>query len=117
MDGLEVQAATDPLNADTDGDGIKDGEDVEFIENIVNGLPEAAFSSPAVRATLITRLEAIEYQIAQLHPDDAVTEIQKLRLRVDGCGSAAANDDWIVDCAGQQLVRGLLDLLATNLAN
>jgi endonuclease/exonuclease/phosphatase family metal-dependent hydrolase len=117
MDGLEVQASTNPLDADTDDDGIKDGEDVEFIENIVNGLPGSAFAVATLRDTLVTRLEAIESEVAQRDPRSAITEITQLRTRLDGCGIVAGKDDWVVDCTSQQLVRGLLDLLATNLAN
>jgi endonuclease/exonuclease/phosphatase family metal-dependent hydrolase len=116
MDGVEVQASTDPLDADTDNDGLKDGEDVEFIENVVSGLPLTAFRTAAVRAALITRLEAIENQLAQGHKADAITEITQVRVRVDGCGAVAESNDWITDCASQVLVRALLDLLAANLA-
>jgi endonuclease/exonuclease/phosphatase family metal-dependent hydrolase len=117
MDGLEVQASTNPLDSDTDDDGIKDGEDVEFIENIVNGLPASAFDVATLRDTLVTRLEAIENSVAQGQRQAAISDIAKLRLRLDGCGAIAEKDDWIVDCTSQQLVRGLLDLLANNLAN
>lgn len=116
MDGLEVQASTNPLDPDTDDDGLKDGEDVEFIENIVNGLPASAFSNTSIRDTLISRLEAIENQLAQGHKVYAIQLIDQLRMRVDGCGSAAENNDWIIDCPSQLKVRGLLDLLKVNLA-
>jgi hypothetical protein len=117
MDGLEVQVSTDPLDADTDDDGLKDGEDIEFIENVVNGLPGSAFVNTASRDALITRLEAIENQLAQGHKADAIREIDNLRLRVDGCGTIAAKDDWLTDCSSQLLVRSLLDLLKANLAS
>jgi endonuclease/exonuclease/phosphatase family metal-dependent hydrolase len=117
MDGLEVTAATSPLDADTDDDGIKDGEDVEFIEHIVSGLPASAFDTAQHQNTLVTQLEALESQVMQGHPEAAINEIDNLRGRLDGCGTVAGKDDWIVDCASQQLVRQLLDLLATNLSN
>ena len=118
MDGLEVKVVgTDPLDPDTDDDGLKDGEDVEFIENVINGLAAASFGNPTHQATLVTRLEAIELQIAQGHRDEAITEIAKLMMRVDGCGSAADQNDWIINCTDQLLVRSLLQLLATNLAS
>jgi endonuclease/exonuclease/phosphatase family metal-dependent hydrolase len=117
MDGLEVQVSTNPLDADTDDDGLKDGEDVEFIENIVNGLPASDFLTAKTRSALITRLEAIEYQLAQGHKDDAILELSKLRTRLDGCGAVPGNDDWIINCTSQLLVRSLIDLLRANLAN
>jgi len=116
-DGLEVQTVTDPLDEDSDNDGLIDGEDVEFIEHVVSGLPQSALSTAAIRDTIIARLEGIEAQVAQDHKDEASFEISKLRLRIDGCGTAAAKDDWIVACDSQTLVRGLVDLLAVNLTN
>ena len=118
MDGLEVKVVgTDPLDADTDDDGLKDGEDVEFIENVVNGLAAGAFSNPQHRETIVTRLEAIENSIAQGQRGAAINEIGNLMTRVNGCGSTADQNDWIVSCPDQLLVRSLLELLATNLAS
>jgi hypothetical protein len=36
---------------------------------------------------------------------------------VNGCGAAADSNDWIVVCPHQLPVRGLIELLATNLAS
>ena len=116
-DPIELASGTNPVDADSDDDGILDGDDVEFIENVVNGLPPGAFRTPSLRATLIARLEAIELQIAQGHPGDAIVELGKLRLRVNGCGVAAGVDDWIVVCQSQLHVRSLIALLAAHLAS
>ena len=45
-DGLELRYGMDPLNPDTDGDGLLDGEDVDFIVNAVHGLPLTDFAPP-----------------------------------------------------------------------
>jgi hypothetical protein len=83
---------------------------------VVAGLPGSAFSTPALGDTFIARLEAIEPLIAQGQRAAAIIAIGDLRRRVDGCGGTADQNDWIVVCADQVVVRGLLDLLATNLA-
>ena len=87
-DAIEVGNGTNPVDVDSDDDGLVDGRDVEFIENAVNGLPAGAFATPALRATFIARLEAIEPQIAQHHPESAIVELNKLALRVNGCGAS-----------------------------
>ena len=38
-----------------------------------------------------------------------------MRRRVDGCGTAADQNDWIVDCTAQLQVRTLIDLFISNL--
>jgi hypothetical protein len=115
-DAVELGSGTNPVDADSDDDGLPDGGDVEFIENVVNGLPSGAFATPALRATFIARLEAIELQIAAGHRDSAIAELGKLGLRVDGCGGAADGDDWIVVCPSQLQIRSLIGLLAASLA-
>lgn len=116
-DPLELACGTNPTDADSDDDGLLDGEDVEFIENVVNALPPGAFRAPALQTTFVARLEAIELQIAQGHGGDAILELGKLALRVNGCGVAADVDDWIVVCPSQLHVRGLIELLAAHLTN
>ena len=46
----------------------------------------------------------------------AIEHLQDLRRRLDGCGTAHDNNDWIVACADQVLIRGDIDLLIANLA-
>ena len=41
--------------------------------------------------------------------------LANLHTRVDGCGQAADNTDWITDCAAQLTVRSLLEVLTTNI--
>ena len=45
-DGIEVKYGTDPLDPDTDGDGLPDGKDVEWIQDVIAGIPNAAIKPP-----------------------------------------------------------------------
>jgi hypothetical protein len=114
-DGVEVSVGTNPLDADSDDDGIPDGRDPQFLLNAVNALSADAFRASGNRTSLLDRLGAIERLIAGGSVTQAIRELRSLRTRMDGCGVAADGDDWIVDCAAQIRMQGLIDLLITNL--
>jgi hypothetical protein len=117
---MEVALDTDPLDPDTDGDGIPDGQDTEFIENAINALGDDAFkdSSPGkgLRNALLHNLENAERAVARGHVDQAIQHLENLRVHIDGCGTTADGNDWIVDCDAQTTIRDLLDLLIANLS-
>jgi hypothetical protein len=116
-DGIEVGTGTDPLNPDSDGDGIIDGQDVEFLQNAVNELPQDAFrdAGGGVRQALLRALDSSEHRVDRDRVDAALRRLRQLREHLDGCGTTADRDDWIVDCAAQLEIRALLDLLIANL--
>lgn len=114
-DGLEVQLGTDPLNPDTDGDGIPDGEDTEFLDNALDTLADSAFKGNGHRNAIHAQLAAVEHKVAMGHVDQALDQLAQIRTHLDGCGTAPDNTDWVVDCGSQVMIRGLLDLLVTNL--
>jgi hypothetical protein len=120
VDGLEVDLGLDPLDPDSDVDGIPDGQDTEFIENAINALGDDAFkdSSPGkgLRNALLQQLENIERTVARGQIDQAIHHLENLRMHLDGCGATADGNDWIVDCDAQILIRDLLDLLIANLS-
>ena len=116
LDGVEVRYGTDPLDPDTDGDGLIDGEDVEFIQQAVNAIPVGAFRAPDLRTAFLVQLDLIERTPKIGPPFTSRSLLRQLRQRVDGCGTKAARDDWIIACGPQQEIRGLLDLLITNRA-
>lgn len=116
MDGLEVEAGTNPLDADSDDDGILDGEDTEWLQNLVAALPQDAFRGDT-RTAILAQLDNVESLVAQGKVNQAVNELQQLRTRLDGCGTVAGGDDWIVDCPAQIKIRGMVDLLVTNLTS
>src|SRR5688500_18307218 len=84
---------------------------IRGLVNLVNSLPSTAFRSAGNRNALLSRLDAVEQKNRDGKTDAAIEELRNLRRRVDGCGSAAASDDWIVDCAAQIELRSLIDQL------
>jgi hypothetical protein len=102
---------------DSDGDGIPDGSDVDLIEDAISGLPLSAFKNSASgnQNAFLSNLESIESAIANGNLNTACLKLHSLRTRVDGCGNAADNNDWITDCAAQTVVREYLDELSANL--
>jgi hypothetical protein len=115
-DGVEVATGTNPLNPDTDGDGIPDGQDPQFLENAVNASSPASWHSGGNRNAFLARLAAVKNRVAHGDEAQAVAELQLLRQKIDGCGSSADNNDWIVDCALQTTIRSYVDLLIANLS-
>jgi len=116
-DCLELDVGTDPLDPDSDDDGIPDGQDSEFVQNVINGLPDGAFKGGGHRTAILAHLDNVEHQVAKGHVDVALKMLENLRKHVDGCGATADNDDWIIECVAQIQVRGLIDLLVTNLSS
>lgn len=122
-DGLtndeEVGLGTDPLSADSDGDGILDSSDPDIVGDFAATLPAGAFADAGHRNALQSRLDAIERQIARGDEETALGELQNLRRRFDGCdGSAtevADGDDWVLDCVAQREIRRRIDLLIASL--
>jgi len=113
-DGTEGELGTDPLDADSDDDGIADGEDPTLIADIVEGLPESALHSGGNRNALLVRLASIEENIAEGEFDQALSQLQNLRQRVDGCTPESPDpdsNDWITDSEAQMQVRALIDAL------
>jgi hypothetical protein len=117
-DGLEVANGTNPLDPDSDNDGIPDGKDTEWLQTAVDNLPDDVFvagSADGITDSMLGRLDTVEKLVARDDIDQALDELKYLRKRVDGCGSRADRNDWIVDCAVQKRIRGYIDLLITNL--
>jgi len=119
-DGLEVALGTDPNDSDSDDDGIPDGQDTEFIENAINALSDDVFKdeSPGkgLRNALLRNLENAERAVARGQTAQAIHHLEIVRGHLDGCGTSADGNDWIVDCTAQVQIRDLLDLLIANLS-
>jgi hypothetical protein len=111
------RAGTDPLDADTDDDGLPDGQDTEFIEASIAGLPPASLrgSGDATLQAILSQLATIEDQLHKGNAPQAIKKLLELRAKVDGCGAQPDQNDWITSCAAQLEVRYLVDLLVTNL--
>jgi hypothetical protein len=107
------------LDADSDDDGIPDGEDVEFIQLVIDALPnKVLLSTPGEggRTALLEGLDAIELLIAQDNQRAALLEIKSLLRRLNGCGDAPDRNDLVRECASQIQVRDLFKLLQNNLS-
>lgn len=88
---------------------------IHGLTSLVNSLPSVAFRSPGNRNALLSRLNAIGQKIRDGQTSAAIEELRNVRRWIDGCGSAAASDDWIVDCAAQIELRALIDGLIESL--
>jgi hypothetical protein len=114
-DGFEVGHGTDPLDADSDDDGVIDGQDTEWIEAAIAALPDAAFEAPGHRTAMLAHLAQVEHFAQQGKLAKAEQHLNNLRDHVDGCGAGPDANDWLVDCTTQLEIRALLDLLGANL--
>jgi len=116
-DGIEVGLGSDPTNPDSDNDGIPDGQDPDVLGAFLENVPADAFKSSGhgLQQAMLSHLKNIEKRIEKGKIEQAIKELQHLRLRVDGCGTEADPNDWIVDCAVQLQVRTVLDLFIANL--
>ena len=115
-DGLEVALGLDPLDPDTDNDGIPDGSDSEFLQAAVSALADSAFKGNGHKTAILAQLDNIEKRVLQGQVDQALNQLGHLRSKMDGCGTAADNTDWIIDCTAQLEIRALVDLLIANLS-
>jgi hypothetical protein len=113
-----VTSETNPLDPDSDDDGLVDGHDVEFVQHAVKALALGDFRSPSEgnRAALLSNLDEAETILLDGNTASAVKKLQTVRKHVDGCGAQADGDDWIKTCSAQVQVRALVDLLIANLS-
>jgi hypothetical protein len=112
---LELAVGTDPLNADSDGDGIIDGADPSTISLAVSDLEESAFAPDGLRTAMLARLSDIEALIYDGDYHDASAALDDLRRRLDGCGDQPDVNDWIIDCQAQLFVRAVLDTVTSGI--
>jgi hypothetical protein len=112
-DGDGMGDACDP---DDDNDGIPDTRDPDTVADVVNTIPGQHFHSEGNRNAFLHRLDNIEAQIAAGDIEGALTELQNLRRRLDGCGTSPDSNDWLLDCSSQLAVRTSLDALIAALS-
>jgi uncharacterized delta-60 repeat protein len=112
-DGDGMGDACDP---DDDNDGIPDTRDPDTVADVVNTIPGQHFHSEGNRNAFLNRLDNIEAQIAAGDIEGALTELQNLRRRLDGCGTSPDSNDWLLDCSSQLAVRASLDALIAALS-
>ena len=117
-DGLtneeESGLGTDPNNPDTDGDGIIDGGDPDILAENLPSITDFKDSGGGLEQAMISQLEAIERYFLSGDIKKAIKELQKLRLRVNGCPPQMDKNDWIISCDEQIRVRNLIDTIIAN---
>jgi hypothetical protein len=102
--------------ADTDHDGLVDGIDASWLYTYVDGLPRSAFSS--ILGEFFTKATIVGSEVA-VHlgkRSAALSLVDTLDARSNGCGSSADRNDWIKDCTAQAEFRVLLDLYRRGVA-
>jgi hypothetical protein len=115
-DGDEVGFGTNPLDADTDDDGIQDGDDPDWLRGAIGALPPSVFKdkSTGLRTAMQAQLDSVEQYLIAGKVANAKKILALMRTEVNGCGTTADKNDWIVDCTTQLTVRGWIDLLIAN---
>lgn len=103
---------------DADGDGLADAIDPDVTAAEIQALPPSAIAAGNKNAFL-SRLNDVEQLILAGSYAPARTELQALRLRIDGCSGAIRErpdrNDWIMNCGDQHEIRNRVDSLIASL--
>ncbi len=78
-------------------------------------VPPGAFRNPGLQRAFEARVNDIMRSMDAKNPVPAVQMLRNLRMRTDGCGAAADQDDWIVDCKCQSAVLTKIDTMINDL--
>jgi hypothetical protein len=66
------------------------------------------------RETLLSKLSEVETKVDDGDINDAINKLQNdIRQKMDGCGTEADKNDWILDCGAQSALQNLIDNLVT----
>ena len=87
------------------------------MQHAIESVPASDFKSTGggSQTAMLAHLDAVEASLLNGHEAVALNKLTDLHARVDGCGWAADNNDWITDCAAQLTIRSLIDVLITNI--
>jgi len=113
-DAEEALTGTDPANPDSDGDGLVDGIDASWLIDYIRDLPRSDFKRWWNRYWINGKLFAANLMVRLGQRDRALAFTTSLDKRIDGCGSQADFNDWIVNCDSQTEFRELLELYERN---
>jgi hypothetical protein len=88
------------------------------VVNDVIAAPDDAFKSAGAQGAILKLLNDIAQAIASGNSARAMDKLTTLRSRLDGCedGPPADRNDWIVDCAVQDIIRTLIDSIIAELS-
>jgi len=108
-DGDELAAGADPTDSDSDDDGIPDGADINVLADMIGALPAEVFLSPNLRSSMLRVVESAERSLDADRVAQGIAQLDRLQSRTDGCGTAPDRDDWIIDCATQQMLAARIE--------
>lgn len=116
-DGLEVTWGSNPLMVDTDDDGLDDAGDPGLVSGALAQLDDESFKNRGQQRSMPQRVDEAEALVLSGDLDSALDSLDALRKKLDGCedDGEADPDDGTVDCADQDAVRGLLDIVVGTL--
>jgi hypothetical protein len=118
-DVLELRLGTDPLDPDSDDDGVPDGLDPDLLARLIGGFSKSVFGAPGWQQSLLAHLASVEKDVLKGKRAGAVKGLTSIRTRFDGCaasqGKAPDGDDWIRDCAVQAKLQLPYVVLISNL--
>jgi hypothetical protein len=114
--GEEMLTGTDPVNPDSDGDGIIDGLDASWLIGFLDALPREDFKRRWHRTLMKVTIANAAIAVKLGNGDIALDITRLLHRRLDGCGTSPDRSDWIVDCEAQIQFRTLLGLYERGVA-
>ena len=119
-DGLtdieEGRTGTNPVNPDTDGDGLIDGLDSSWLIAYLDGLPNDVYKRRWNEPVMKVTIGAAAFAVSLGDGETALSITSTLHRRIDGCGTHPDRNDWIVECATQVMFRELLALYERGIA-
>ncbi len=114
-DYFEMVTGSDYMYPDTDGDGLLDGLDIEFVRYIFDAQPMQVYMSQGDYEDIQDRLILIEESLYLEQAEVALTQLQSMLERMNGCGDTPDADDAFADCTVQMEVRNYIEMLMSNL--
>ena len=116
-DLFERDLGLDPVDPDTDDDGIMDSIDPDVLRAMLERFPKGVFGSPGWQSALLAKLKSLDGSIGKGDYPQALKHLADFAARLDGCKLQQAPDknDWITDCAAQQKLQLPLALIVSGL--
>jgi len=83
--------------------------DPSWIWGVASQLPLSAVGSETNRTGIAVLIYYAQYAISNNNNPAALSLLGQLRGHLNGCGTTPDSDDWVIDCAAQTRLRGLVD--------
>jgi hypothetical protein len=116
-DLLESILGLDPLDMDSDNDGLMDGIDPDALRAAAATIPPTAWRRPGLQQAFDAVLRSLDplIRLRQAQPVQQTLAFQFSRF--DGCLSSQQPDpsDWVVNCQAQELLQTVTTTISWNL--